>query len=36
MTRPVSVSYTHLACEHFEQDNDVEECYDETENACYN
>lgn len=24
------------ACENFEQDNDVEECYDETENACYN
>lgn len=24
------------ACEQFEQDNDVEECYDETENACYN
>lgn len=24
------------ACEKFEQDNDVEECYDESENACYN
>ena len=24
------------ACSFFEQDNDVEECYNETENACYN
>ena len=24
------------ACEEFEQDNDIEECYDESENACYN
>lgn len=24
------------ACEKFQQDNDVEECYDDTENACYN
>lgn len=24
------------ACDKFQQDNDVEECYDETENACYN
>lgn len=24
------------ACEKFEQDNDIEECYDDSENACYN
>lgn len=24
------------ACEKFEQDNDIEECYDDTEKACYN
>lgn len=24
------------ACENFEQDNDIEECYDDKDNACYN
>lgn len=24
------------ACSRFQQDNDIEECYDETDNACYN
>lgn len=24
------------ACESFKQDNDIEECYDDTDNACYN
>lgn len=24
------------ACDHFQPDNDIEECYEEDENACYN
>ena len=24
------------ACDHFQQDNDIEECYDDTEKACFN